>query len=65
MSFMDMLILWEKEGFILALCGVCIYVRHGFKKLNKHIFKTEERFGGQSNCLLRWDSHLNLGELGQ
>lgn len=31
---------------------------------DKHVFKAE-RFGGQSNCWLRWNSHLHLGEFGQ
>lgn len=50
----------------LHSCGVWnIYVRHGFKKTNKQVFKAEEGFGGQSNCWLRWNSHLHLGEFGQ
>lgn len=32
---------------------------------DKRIFKAEERFGGQSNFWLRWNSHLHLGEFGQ
>lgn len=50
---------------VWSLMTFGIYVRHGFKKMNKYILKAEESFGGQSNCWLRWDSHLHLGELGQ
>lgn len=42
-----------------------IFIRCGFKKMNKYACAAEVGFGGHCDCWQRWNSHLHLGEFGQ